>query len=192
MRRSGGSEPGAKNQEDPARRVPSSDRSRAKGRRDGGAFHALPCDIINSANHRALTPKACKLFFDLLRQIRLKRGGPVNNGDLTVAFRVLRESGWKSRQQIEEARDELEHYGFVVQTRQGGQNRASLYAFTWWSINLCSGKLDSPYRRENPVAPGGWKDPKPPFVPKRKIKSLTRQSCQFDPPVVPMRGCVAR
>jgi len=34
-----------------------------------------------------------------------------------------------------------------------------------------------PYRRENPIAPGGWKEPTPLFVPKRK-KSLVRRSYQ--------------
>lgn len=157
--------------------MPTTDRLRAKSRRESGLFHALPEAVLDSQNFRHLGPKACKLIFDLLRQLRLSRGGPKNNEDICIAWSLMKPCGWSSKQQLYEARDELEHYGFIVVTRQGGKNRPTLYGFTWWSIDYCDGKLDPPYRRENPIAPGGWKEPTPLFVPKRK-KSLVRRSYQ--------------
>jgi hypothetical protein len=124
--------------------VPTTDRLRAKSRRESGLFHALPEAVLDSQNFRHLGPKACKLIFDLLRQLRLSRGGPKNNGDICIAWSLMKPCGWSSKQQLYEARDELEHYGFIVVTRQGGKNRPTLYGFTWWSIDYCDGKLDPP------------------------------------------------
>lgn len=148
--------------------MPTKDRQRAKGRRESGTFYALPTAILASESFRQLSNKACKLFLDLLTQIRMKPGGPDNNGDLCITLSVMKQRGWKSKQQLEEARDELEHYGFIVLTRQGGKRIPNLYGFTWWAINECGGKLEPPYNQGTEVAPGGWKEPKPPFVPKRK------------------------
>jgi len=168
--------------------MPSQSRLRAKGRREAGAFHALPAAVLDAPNFIALSPKGCKLVFDLLRQLRLKKGGPINNGDLAIAWTLMQPNGWGSKQQLYQARDELEHYGVIVRTRQGGRHKASLYAFTWWAVNECGGKLDPPYNIERPVPPGTWKDPKPPFEPRPKTETVPRQSYQCAPPVVPIRA----
>ena len=44
--------------------------------------------------------------------------------------------------------------GMIELTRQGGLNGPSLYAFTWFGIDACKGKLDV---SENPVPSGKWK-----------------------------------
>jgi hypothetical protein len=162
--------------------MPTTDRGKAKGRRESGFFHALPTAVVESENFKALSPKACKLVFDLLRQLRLKPGGPVNNGDLCCAFSVLEPVGWSSKASIDEAKAELLHFGIIVQTRQGGRHRASLFGFTWWSINHCAGKLDPPYHIENPVPPGTWKQPAGPFHRPTRKKSLPRPRGQCAPP----------
>jgi hypothetical protein len=162
--------------------MPSRDRGRAKGRREAGAFHALPAAVLDAPNFVALSPAACKLTFDLLRQLRLKKGGPVNNGDLSIAWTLMQPIGWASKETLCKARDELEHYGIVVRTRQGGRHRASLYGFSWWSINECGGKLDPPYNVERPVPPGTWKDPRPPFAPVKKTETVPRLAGQCAPP----------
>jgi hypothetical protein len=167
--------------------MPSKSRIAAKGRRESGAFHALPTAVLESENFRALSPKACKLVFDLLRQLRLKAGGPANNGDLCCAFSVLTAVGWTSKATINDARAELLHRGIIVQTRQGGRHRASLFGFTWWTINHCDGKLDPPYHIQNPVPPGTWKQAVGPFEPPSK-KSVPRHAYQCAPPGVPIEG----
>ena len=93
-----------------------------------------------------LTPKAIKLLIDLCWQLRLKKGGPINNGDLTCAYRVLKERGWRSKDTITKARDELLYYGFIQVTRKGsmygGCNKPILFALTFFAVNDCNGKLD--------------------------------------------------
>ena len=128
-------------------------RHKAKGRRDSGTFVALPCDVLNGENFCRLSPKANKLLLDLCSQLRMKSGGAVNNGDLSIAIKLMQGRGWTSKQQLAEACDELEHYGFIVLTRQGGRHQPSLYAITWWAINECNGKLVLGFTL---TAPGGW------------------------------------
>jgi hypothetical protein len=166
--------------------MPTNSRLKAKGRRASGVFHALPAAVLDSENFKALSPKGCKLVFDLLRQLRLKAGGPVNNGDLSCALSILQPVGWKSKESIADAKAELLHRRVIVQTRQGGRHKASLYGFTWWAINHCQGKLDPPYHIENPVPPGTWKAPTAPFEPPSKKKSVPRIPSQCAPHSVPI------
>ena len=61
---------------------------------------------------------------------------------------------------LHRALQELLQAQFLICTRKGGKNQASLFAFTWHAINECKNsngyhKLDvSPSKR----APGGWHD----------------------------------
>jgi hypothetical protein len=149
-------------------------RLKAKGRRESGAFAPIPCSVLNHANFKRLSGNAMRLLMELVSQIRFKEGGTINNGDLTIAWLILKERGWKSKETIQNAILELLHYGFVVLTRQGGRNLASLYAVTWWAIDECKGKLDV---SETRVAPNDWKTEKEPWQrPERKNKSLPRFS----------------
>ena len=45
-------------------------------------------------------------------------------------------------------------HGILMMTRQGGRNKASLYAVTFQPINECGGKLDI---APTDIAPGDWK-----------------------------------
>jgi hypothetical protein len=54
----------------------------------------------------------------------------------------MQERGWHSKETLQNALEELRHYGFLTLTRQGGRNLCSLFAVTWWAIDDCGGKLD--------------------------------------------------
>jgi hypothetical protein len=84
------------------------------------------------------------MILDLMSQMRFKGDGANNNGDLCLTWSVMRDRGWRSKQTLERARDELLEEGFLEQTRQGGRYWPSLYAITWWAIDECGGKLDVP------------------------------------------------
>lgn len=65
-----------------------------------------------------------------------------NNGDLSLAPKIMLLYGWKSKGAIEDAKNELLAHGFIEQTRQGGRNKCSLFAISWQAIDECKGKLD--------------------------------------------------
>lgn len=132
-------------------------RIKAKGRRESGPFVALPCSVLSHPNRKALSFKGSKLLFDLLDQLRFGADGPTNNGDLTIAWAIMKEYGWSSKETLHNAVRELEYYGFIKLTRQGGRNKCSLYAVTWWAINECGGKLDI---KETSVPSNEWKTAK--------------------------------
>ncbi len=124
-------------------------RRRAKGRRDSGSFIAMPHAILESETYARLSAPAVKLMLDLYGQYKGS-----NNGDLAMAWSMMRKRGWRSKDTLYRARDDLVEKGFVIQTRQGGKHQCSLYAVTWKPIDDCSGKLDCSSTR---VALGYWK-----------------------------------
>ncbi|MET0063220.1 MAG: hypothetical protein ABW176_13090 [Candidatus Thiodiazotropha endolucinida] len=155
---------------------------KAKGRREGGVFVALPCQILDHPNFIRLTPKGVKLLMDLCSQLRMKKGGPVNNGDLTTAMTIMEKRGWTSKASLYEAIDELLHYEWIVLTRQGCSHRPSLYALTFFAINECKGKLEL---SETVTPPGTWNSDKELWRPKRKLKRavqiLNRSGSNIEP-----------
>ena len=86
----------------------------------------------------------------------------VNNGDLSATWKQLNPRGWRSKATITAALKELEYYGFIVKTRQGGRRQCSLYALTWKAINECERKIEI---RATAVPPNDWKEQKPPMQP---------------------------
>lgn len=125
-------------------------RQKHKGRREGGTFLSFPHAVMDSPNWRHCSATAIKLLCDLTRQYNGR-----NNGDLCATLSVLRPRGWKSPETLANAHRELEHYGLIILTRQGGLFIGpSLYALSWQSIDECQGKLDVSATK---VAPGTWK-----------------------------------
>ena len=124
-------------------------RSQAKGRREHGSFVALPHAVIRHKNFATLSPRATKLLFDLLASFNGK-----NNGDFSAAWTLMKKRGWRSRDQLDKARKELLERGFIVKTRQGGRNKCSLFAVTFFAIDECNGKLEVP---ATSTATGEWK-----------------------------------
>jgi hypothetical protein len=121
-------------------------RRRDKGRAEGGSFVALPHSLLNAPKFCDLSGKAVKLLLDVYAQYKGH-----NNGDFSIAWKLMSVRGWKSKQTLYAARKELIGKGFLMLTRQGGRHQCSLYAVTWQSIDECKGKLDVPATR---VAPG--------------------------------------
>lgn len=121
-----------------------------KGRRSSHTFSMWLHVCAESPNYYRLSYTAKALLFELLYQYRGK-----NNGDLCAAWGLLKDRGWQSPDTINRARKELLETGWIVQTRQGGLNKASLYALTIWPINECKGKgLERP---ETKTALAYWK-----------------------------------
>jgi len=84
-----------------------------------------------------LTPHACKLLFELIRQYRGD-----NNGDLTVAWSVMAKRGWRSRTTLWRCKAELIKAGFVYVTRKGHMpSTCELLALTWFPLDV-SHKFD--------------------------------------------------
>ena len=129
----------------------------------------MPAYVLEGDCFAQLSPRAVKLLIDLGTQYRGN-----NNGDFQMSWKHMQTRGWKSKQQLYLARDELVESGFIVVSRQGGKNRCSLYALTFFAIDECDGKLDIPETR---VAPNDWRKPKLVSVPRisEKLVSDTGQ-----------------
>jgi len=142
--------------------------SKAKGRSEGGQFFALPHRVLKHENFIWLTPRANKLFLDLCVQYNGK-----NNGDLTTAFSIMKKRGWRSKETLYLAADELLHYGFIVRTRIGGLNKsASLFAFSFRAIDECIGKLDC---KPTNAPPGDWKNQVDKWVKPNRYKDIDKR-----------------
>lgn len=126
-------------------------RERMKGRRESGSFAKLPHAYFQSPEFAELLPRAVKALIDLYCQFRGN-----NNGDLCAAFSVMRLRGWRSKDQLAKAIKELIEKGWLMVTRQGGRNMATLYAVTFMPINECGGKLDV---KATATPPHLWKRP---------------------------------
>lgn len=124
--------------------------SAAKGRGDNSQYFGLPHRLIHTKKYKTLSSHAVKLMVDIGVQYH-----GFNNGDLCIAWKLMKEMGWKSRSTLYKAKVELLKAGFIMVTRQGGRNRATLYAITWKGIDDCKGKLDV---SSTTIAPGGWND----------------------------------
>lgn len=153
-------------------------RQKAKGRRESGAFIPLPVSVLHHPNFSRLTAKAVKLLMDLCSQLRFKKGGSVNNGDLSAAFSLMQPRGWRSEETLQNALDELLHFNFLTRTRKGGKNLCALYAVTWWAIDECNGKLDI---RETRAPSNQWKNDCEDFMPRRKRKQRKHRKTESLP-----------
>ena len=122
---------------------------RNKGRMMTDSFVRIPHHVINHEHFRSLSPRATKLLIDLLAQYR-----GYNNGDLCAPLSLMRERGWNSSDQLQKAKNEVIEKDVIIVTRQGGINKCSLYAVTWFPIDECNGKLDV---ASTTTAPVNWK-----------------------------------
>lgn len=110
----------------------------AAEKRDGGGHVAIPFAVLNGAAFIGLSAKARMLLFDLAAQYRGN-----NNGDLCMAFKLMKPRGWKSEETLGKAKLELLESGLIVETRKGARpNKCSLFALTWYALDDCDGKLD--------------------------------------------------
>ena len=124
-------------------------RRRNMGRQPTQPFLSLPHNVLDHDSFRTLSPRATKLLIDIAAQYR-----GCNNGDLCAPLSVMKKRGWKSNDQLFKARKELLDRGLILTSRQGGLNKCSLFALTWFQIDDCKGKLDI---QSTTVAPHNWK-----------------------------------
>lgn len=142
----------------------------AVSKRERGGFVPLPFAVIRSQSFAGLSAHAVKLLCDLLAQYKGD-----NNGDLCMAWKLMHERGWRSRDTLEKARRELLEFGWIVLSRQGGRHQASLYALTFYAIDDCRSKLDI---GATGSPSGEWKKNEPlPALPKLKV--VSRPACQL-------------
>ena len=124
-------------------------RRRIKGRQTTSPFVMFPCHVLDHAVFKTLSTRATKLVMDLAAQYRGH-----NNGDLCAPLSLMRKRGWNSSDQLEKAKKELIEKDVILVARQGGRNKANLYALTWFPIDECKGKLDVASTKTAPV---NWK-----------------------------------
>jgi len=128
-------------------------REKVTGRRDAGKYFGLPHAVMDSRNYLQLSAQAVKLLNDIGRQY-----GGFNNGDLCATWSMMEKRGWKSRNTLYKALQELLYYGLIIKSKQGGKHAPTLYALTWQSVDECKGKLDI---KETIRPLGDWKTDKP-------------------------------
>lgn len=126
-----------------------SKREKTKARKESGAFLAIPTQIPLSEQYANLGAWGVKLLIDLYAQYNGK-----NNGDLCAAFSMMKKRGWRSKGTLNKAITDLTNAGFIMQTRQGGKHKASLYAVTFRGVDECGGKLEI---KPTPVPTNAWK-----------------------------------
>lgn len=147
-------------------------------RREPGGFAALPHCLLASQVYIGLSAHAVKLLNDLLAQFK-----GFNNGDLCLAWTIMEKRGWKSRDTLNKARQELLDCELILVSRYGDRKRPHLYALTFFAIDECGGKLDIK-ATERPMSTWRLHDPLPPL----KIKitptpgglneaNMTRPAC---------------
>lgn len=115
-------------------------RSNAKGRNTApGGFAGIPRVVMDTNDFQQLSYKSQALLMQLAYQYRGN-----NNGDLTVAFSVLKKRGWKREATISSAAKELLGAKLILKTRDGRFTnpgaRCALYALTWHPVDECIGK----------------------------------------------------
>lgn len=128
--------------------------SKAKGRSGKETYFGLPRRVIEHGNFSKLSAYGNKLLIDLGQQYK-----GFNNGDLCATWVFMNKRGWKSKETLNNALRELEHFGLIVQTQAGGLNRPSLYAFTWRKID----KADKHSNWKVGDIPRCWNQSKPIF-----------------------------
>ncbi len=110
----------------------------------------FPSVVLQSDNFASLSAHANKLMLDLASKCYY-----YNNGDMNMVWPEMLKRGWKSKDTWNKARIELIDKGWIVKTRQGWNNRCSLYGFTFISIGEFGGKLD--LVTEGELATDEWK-----------------------------------
>ena len=109
------------------------------------SFAGIPRVVMECPDYTNLSGSAIRLLVELACAYK---GG--NNGDLSPAWTLMKERGFRSKATLTRAIKELVAAEMIILTRQGQfiRNRAGLYALTWASIDECAGKQldESPTR----------------------------------------------
>ena len=110
-----------------------------KGRRNQGRFMGIPHIVLENPDYYNLSTKSKALLIEIAYQYNGK-----NNGDMTVARKILKARGWNRNATITSAIKELMTANLIVRTREGffqnPSSRCALYALSWHPIDVCDGK----------------------------------------------------
>lgn len=102
-------------------------------------FAGIPHAVMRHEVYIKLSFKARALLLEAALQYR-----GTNNGDITLAWTILKTRGFKSQDTLSKAKKELIEAGFIIETRKAKfgdpKKKCSLYALSWRKIDPCSGK----------------------------------------------------
>ena len=142
-------------------------RAKIKARKTEGQWMRLPYSVLETDNYAKLSAPAVKLLIDVFHQYNGR-----NNGELLTARSYMKKRGWKCSDVLHYATLELEHYGFIVKTMQGGKNSYSRFGVTWLQLDSAEDvSLNNAYVKTKHV-PNLHKHPREQFKrPKRKQKA---------------------
>lgn len=136
---------------------------------DGGQALVIPLSLFRHENFTRLTPHGLKLLMDLCRQYT-----GFNNGYLWAGWALLKDQGWNSKETLNNAILECEHYRLITRTKQGGKNKPNYHGLTWWRIHEIAKR---PLDTFPSLAPSNdWKEQRPAFekpLPKVKKQILS-------------------
>lgn len=114
-------------------------RAKTKGRSDKERFTGIPHAVMKHQDWLNLSPNAIRLLIELAMQYNGR-----NNGDLTAAWTIMKERGFKSQSTLHDAVMCLLELRMLIRTREGRfcnpGKRCALYALTWQPIDECPGK----------------------------------------------------
>lgn len=132
-----------------------------------GGFIRLPHCVVRSVGYSMLSAWAVKLMIDLTNQFDGK-----NNGDLSMAYSVLKDKGWHSPATLDKAKKELINAGFIEVSRQGNRKRCALYAVTFYAVDSCNGKIEI---KPSEKPKGLWRKNEPvPDINQSRINKLAK------------------
>lgn len=106
-------------------------RKRHKGNKYDEPFVGFVTSVLDSPLLIKLSPHAVKLLVDVAAQYRGN-----NNGDLSIAWKLMKPRGWRSEATLHKVKRELVEAGFLYETRKGRRpNVCSLFALTWFYLD---------------------------------------------------------
>lgn len=101
---------------------------------EGQVYFGIPLTVMDSVAFMGASHTARSLLLEVLRQHNGR-----NNGHLHITMSWLRKRGWSSSDTVTRAKDELLERRLIVQTRQGGRTKPSLFAVSWLHITNLTG-----------------------------------------------------
>ena len=142
-----------------------------------GGYAALYHCVTRSQAYIKLSAYAVKLLNDLLSQYNGS-----NNGDLGASYTVMQKRGWKSKGTLSRSIKELLKADFIEVSRQGGRNLCSLYAFTFYAVDVCNGKIDI---RPTTSPKSLWRNNEPlPDIAKLQKEKLARDDAKLTQAII--------
>lgn len=120
-------------------------------------YAGLPLMLLHHRNYTRLSYPAKALLTDLCMQFN-----GYNNGNIIATWSHMEQRGWRSKETLNLALQELLHYGFIHCTRKGkrigGAHHPSLYALGWEPVHDCGKGFSATLRPSN-----GWKQEHEPW-----------------------------